>query len=86
MSDFITRNEFEQFEKRVDERFDTLNGKIDRLPDIIQDKIIISMNNLEKGINETNKKNRKMVITSVLSGMGILIAFAGLIGNIFGVF
>lgn len=47
MSEYVTRNEFEQYEKRVDERFDTLNNKIDHLPNIIQDKITISMNNLE---------------------------------------
>ncbi|KTT79325.1 hypothetical protein [Mammaliicoccus sciuri] len=86
MSEYVTRNEFEQYEKRVDERFDTLNNKIDYLPNIIQDKITISMNNLERSINETNKKNRKAVITSVLSGVGVLIAVAGLIGNILGVF
>ncbi|HCW34963.1 hypothetical protein MTW84_06305 [Mammaliicoccus sciuri] len=86
MSEYVTRNEFEQYEKRVDERFDTLNNKIDYLPNIIQDKITISMNNLERSINETNKKNRKAVITSVLSGVGVLITVAGLIGNILGVF
>jgi len=86
MSEYVTRNEFEQYEKRVDERFDTLNNKIDYLPNIIQDKITISMNNLERSINETNKKNRKAVITSVLSGVGVLITLAGLIGNILGVF
>ncbi|MCD3219522.1 hypothetical protein GP484_06555 [Mammaliicoccus sciuri] len=86
MSEYVTRNEFEQYEKRVDERFDTLNNKNDHLPNIIQDKITISMNNLERSINETNKKNRKAVITSVLSGVGVLITVAGLIGNILGVF
>lgn len=86
MSEYVTRNEFEQYEKRVDERFDTLNNKIDHLLSIIQDKITISMNNLERSINETNKKNRKAVITSVLSGVGVLITLAGLIGNILGVF
>ncbi|MCD8770012.1 hypothetical protein [Mammaliicoccus sciuri] len=86
MSEYVTRNEFEQYEKRVDERFDTLNNKIDHLPNIIQDNITISMNNLERSINETNKKNRKAVITSVLSGVGVLITVAGLIGNILGVF
>ncbi|WP_426361106.1 hypothetical protein [Mammaliicoccus sciuri] len=86
MSEYVTRNEFEQYEKRVDERFDTLNNKIDYLPNIIQDKITISMNNLERSINETNKKNRKAVITSVLTGVGVLITVAGLIGNILGVF
>lgn len=86
MSEYVTRNEFEQYEKRVDERFDTLNNKIDYLPNIIQDKITISMNNLERSINETNKKNRKAVIASVLSGVGVLITLAGLIGNILGVF
>ena len=86
MSEYVTRNEFEQYEKRVDERFDTLNNKIDHLPNIIQDNITISMNNLERSINETNKKNRKAVIASVLSGVGVLITLAGLIGNILGVF
>lgn len=86
MSEYVTRNEFEQYEKRVDERLDTLNNKIDHLPNIIQDKITLSMNNLERSINETNKKNRKAVIASVLSGVGVLITLAGLIGNILGVF
>lgn len=62
MSEYVTRNEFEQFKKRVDERFDTLNNKIDHLQSIIQDKITISMNNLERSINETIRKIEKRLL------------------------
>ncbi|RIN85398.1 hypothetical protein BU011_12455 [Mammaliicoccus sciuri] len=62
MSEYVTRNEFEQFKKCVDERFDTLNNKIDHLLSIIQDKITISMNNLERSINETIRKIEKRLL------------------------
>ncbi|WP_239733186.1 MULTISPECIES: hypothetical protein [Mammaliicoccus] len=62
MSEYVTRNEFEQFKKRVDERFDTLNNKIDHLLSIIQDKITISMNNFERSINETIRKIEKRLL------------------------
>ncbi len=62
MSEYVTRNEFEQFKKRVGERFDTLNNKIDHLLSIIQDKITISMNNLERSINETIRKIEKRLL------------------------
>lgn len=62
MSEYVTRNEFEQFKKRVDERFDTLNNKIGHLLSIIQDKITISMNNLERSINETIRKIEKRLL------------------------
>ncbi|WP_323702982.1 hypothetical protein [Mammaliicoccus sp. Dog046] len=75
MAEFMTKKEF-----------DKLNEKIDRLPNIIQDKITISMHQFEKNMNETNKRNQKSMITWTLSGIGLLIAFAGLIGNVLGLF
>ena len=34
MSEYIERKEFERYEKRIDEKFDNLNSKIDSLPEI----------------------------------------------------
>ena len=35
MPNNIDRNEFEQYERRIDEKFETLNDKINNLPNII---------------------------------------------------
>lgn len=71
MPDFIERKEFEQFEKRIDEKFDTLNKSIQDLPNRLQDKIEISNNNLKEEIRKESKSDRNVII-------GWLIGVAGL--------
>lgn len=86
MSEYISRKEFEQYEKRIDAQFDTINSKIDNLPNLLADKITISLNQYEKDIKRDSKENRKAIITWILSGTGILIALAGLIGRVVGLY
>ncbi|KTT79868.1 hypothetical protein NS202_12115 [Mammaliicoccus sciuri] len=86
MSEYISRKEFEQYEKRIDDQFATINTKIDNLPNTLADKITIALNQYEKEIKRDSKENRKAVITWILSGTGILIALAGLIGRVIGLY
>ena len=45
----IDRNEFEQYERRIDEKFETLNDKINNLPNIIEDKMKYQIADMKKG-------------------------------------
>ncbi|GGH99632.1 MULTISPECIES: hemolysin XhlA family protein [Mammaliicoccus] len=70
MNEYISRKEFEQFEKRIDDKFDNLNHKIDDLPMKIEDKIKLQ-------ISEMKNTQMKWFI-------GTLIAILGVAGKVFG--
>ncbi|QJF26305.1 hypothetical protein HF021_04765 [Mammaliicoccus vitulinus] len=70
MNEYISRKEFEQFEKRIDDKFDNLNDKIDDLPMKIEDKIKLQ-------ISEMKNTQMKWFI-------GTLIAILGVAGKVFG--
>lgn len=72
MSDFITRKEFEQFEKRIDANLQNINDKLDKLPGQIEDKI--------------NLSNEKMKNTQMKWFIGIILTLIGLAGRIFGIY
>ncbi|PTJ81563.1 hypothetical protein BUZ84_06025 [Mammaliicoccus sciuri] len=72
MSEFISRKEFEQFEKRIDDKFDNLNNKLDELPERIEDKIKFQ-------ISEMKNTQMKWFI-------GTLIAILGVAGKVFGLY
>ncbi|WP_305751813.1 hypothetical protein [Mammaliicoccus sciuri] len=79
MSEFISRKEFEQYEKRIDDKFDTLNSKIDNLPNILEDKI-------EKHVNSAKLQLIIWIVgTSIASG-GVLIALLTFIAKLIGLF
>lgn len=84
MSEYITRKEFEQYEKRIDENFKHLNSKLDNLPNILSDKITISLNDYENRIRKDRKDDKKSIITWSISGTGLLIAILGLIAKLLG--
>lgn len=72
VSEFISRKEFEQFEKRIDDKFDNLNNKLDELPERIEDKIKFQ-------ISEMKNTQMKWFI-------GTLIAILGVAGKVFGLY
>jgi seryl-tRNA synthetase len=79
MSEFIGRKEFEQFEKRIDDKFDTINSKIDNLPNILEDKI-------EKHVNSAKLQLIIWIVgTSIASG-GLLIALLTFVAKLFGLY
>lgn len=72
MPNNIDRNEFEQYERRIDEKFETLNDKINNLPNIIEDKMkyqIVDMKN-----------------TQIKWFVGTILVTLGLAGRVFGLY
>jgi seryl-tRNA synthetase len=68
----IDRNEFEQYEKRIDDKFENLNDKINNLPNIIENKIKYQI---------ADMKN-----TQIKWFIGTLIVTLGLAGRVFGLY
>ncbi|MEB6170582.1 hypothetical protein MXL81_07825 [Staphylococcus pseudoxylosus] len=84
MSEYISRKEFEQYEKRIDENFRHLNSKLDSLPNTLTDKITISLNDYENRIRKGRKEDKRSIITWSISGTSLLIAILGLIAKFLG--
>ena len=61
MSEYIERKEFEQYEKRIDEKFDNLNSKIDALPKIFEDKLEIALGKRAEDEKENVKMTRNQL-------------------------
>lgn len=79
VSEFISRKEFEQFEKRIDDKFDTINSKIDNLPSILEDKI-------EKHVSSAKLQLIIWIVgTSIASG-GVLIALLTFVAKLIGLY
>lgn len=72
MSDYITKETFEQMEKRIDDKFGHLSDKIDDLPKIME-------NNMKYQISEIKNIQFKWFI-------GTMIAIAGVAGKVFGLY
>jgi seryl-tRNA synthetase len=72
MPNNIDRNEFEQYERRIDDKFENLNDKINNLPNIIEDKIKYQI---------ADMKN-----TQIKWFIGTLIVTLGLAGRVFGLY
>ena len=86
MSEYIERKEFEQYEKRIDEKFDNLNSKIDSLPEIFSDKLKIALNERADKERRERKDDKKAIIGWSISGTSLIIAFLGILGKAFGWF
>ncbi|AUJ52974.1 hypothetical protein B2G94_09945 [Staphylococcus hominis subsp. hominis] len=80
MSEFIDRKEFEQYEKRIDEKFDNLNSKIDSLPEIFSDKLKIALNERAEKEREERKKDKHSIIGWTISGIGVIIGLVKAFG------
>lgn len=70
MSEYISKGEFEQYEKRVDEKLSNINDKIDDIPNKLDNKIELHF--------------EKMKNSQMKWFIGILLALAGLAGRAFG--
>lgn len=86
MSEYIERKEFERYEKRIDEKFDNLNSKIDSLPEIFSDKLKIALNERADKERRERKDDKKAIIGWSISGTSLIIAFLGILGKAFGWF
>lgn len=73
-NNFISKGEFEQYEKRIDERFNNLNSKIDALPKTFEDKLEIALNRRAEKEREERKKDKHAIIGWTISGFGVIIA------------
>lgn len=72
MDNYVTRKEFEQFEKRVDDNLKSINTSIVALPERLDEKIDTKIEKM---------KNKQLVYF-----IGTIIAIAGVAGRIFGLY
>ncbi|MDH9615945.1 hypothetical protein PZN53_05250 [Staphylococcus pettenkoferi] len=83
MTQYLTKEEFQQHEKLNE---NSVNDKLNQLPSVIEDKITIAMNEMELKMLAEFKSMRNSLISWSLAGCSILIAFAGFIARILGLF
>lgn len=83
MSEYIERKEFEQFEKRIDDRFKSLESKIDDIPNRLSDKLQLALNEQMENFRKERKEDKKSIITWTLSGTSLIVAIAGLLAKLF---
>ncbi|MDO0995369.1 hypothetical protein [Staphylococcus borealis] len=83
MSEYIERKEFEQFEKRIDDRFKNLESKIDDIPNRLSDKLQLALNEQMENFRKERKEDKKSIITWTLSGTSLIVAIAGLLAKLF---
>lgn len=72
MSNYVSKGEFEQYEKRIDEKLSSINNKIDDIPSKLDSKIELHF--------------EKMKNSQMKWFIGVLIALAGLAGRLFGLY
>lgn len=82
MSEYIERKEFEQFEKRIDDRFKNLESKIDDIPNRLSDKLQLALNEQMENYRKERKEDKKSIITWTLSGTSLIVAIAGLLAKL----
>ena len=82
-SEYIERKEFEQFEKRIDDRFKSLESKIDDIPNRLSDKLQLALNEQMESFRKERKEDKKSIITWTLSGTSLIVAIAGLLAKLF---
>ena len=83
MSEYIERKEFQQFEKRIDDRFKSLESKIDDIPNRLSDKLQLALNEQMESFRKERKEDKKSIITWTLSGTSLIVAIAGLLAKLF---
>lgn len=69
MTDYISKETFDQFEKRIDDKLDNIELKINALPDASDIKVMLLEN------NEKYQKERKLDRNMII---GWMIGFVGL--------
>lgn len=68
----ITEREFEQFEKRIDDKLSSIESKIDSIPDALDTKIELQF--------------EKMKNTQIKWFIGIILTILGIAGRVFGLY
>lgn len=79
MSEFITKETFNQFEKRVDQNLSVLETKIDNLPSQIEDKLKVMLMEQSNELRKERKEDRKTIITWIFTAAGVSITGTSLI-------
>ncbi len=79
MNDYITKETFEQMEKRIDDKFEHLSDKIDDLSKIMENNMKLMESNVKYQISEIKNIQFKWFI-------GTMIAIACVAGKVFGLY
>lgn len=66
---FVTKEEFGQYEKRVDQRFDTVERDIEKMPSLIKKDTEILLNNYD----EKRRKGNWAMIGLTITGVSIVV-------------
>lgn len=82
MSDYIERKEFEQFEKRIDDRFKNLESKIDDIPNRFSDKLQLALNEQMESFRKERKEDKKSIITWTISGTSLIVTIVGVLAKL----
>ncbi|MEX3469090.1 hypothetical protein QJ729_01910 [Staphylococcus hominis] len=92
-NDYITQREFNQFEKNIDYKINRLEKEISDIPEKMEDKIKILLNEQlqeiqkeQREIQKEQKEDKKTIITLTISGTSAIVAILGLLGKAFGWF
>lgn len=80
MSEYITKDAFEQFEKRIDGKFEALDKKVDSLPSSSDIKVMLLENNKE--LKKESKQDRNTIIGWMIAIVGVCITIAKSFGFI----
>lgn len=83
MSNYIERKEFEQFEKRIDDRFKNLESKIDDIPNRLSDKLQLALNEQMESFRKERKEDKKSIITWTISGTSLIVTIVGFLAKLF---
>ena len=84
MTQYPTKEEFQQHEKLNENSLNSVNDKLNQLPSVIEDKITIAMNEMELKMLAEFKSMRNSLISWSLAGCSTLIAFTGLLARSLG--
>ncbi|ASN72358.1 hypothetical protein 7F12_34 [uncultured Caudovirales phage] len=90
LSDYISYREFAQFEKRIDDKYQNIDKKLESLPNELELKFKEMLREELKELKRERKEDKKQIITWILTGTGLLLTFGsfiiailGLLGKVF---
>lgn len=84
MSEYVTEKELEKFEKMIDTKIENIEKEISKMPDILEQRFQNLLDNKVKEVTDERKRDKRQIITWVLSGTGIITTFGSLIVAILG--
>lgn len=71
---FVSKEEFGQYEKRIDQRFDTVEKDIKNMPDLIKKNTEILLNDYD----EKRRKGNWAMIGLTITGVSIVVTLIGI--------